>query len=187
MKTRLVLTFILSMVLSVCNAQSHLRFMGIPLTGSLSSFQSKLLAKGCRLDKSTSATLPVGVRMFTGRFAGEDASIFVYYDENTYRVYRAKAVIDNTNVNFAERVYSDMKSMLQSKYAAERSEEGSQDGHESFTLYVTDDTDSYLLGAIGLYWASDETYYGGTEYTVHIDYEDADGFSDHADQKMEDL
>ena len=31
------------------NTNEHLKFMGIPITGTLSQFQAKLIAKGCKV------------------------------------------------------------------------------------------------------------------------------------------
>lgn len=54
----------------------HLKFMGIPLDGTIDAFQKKLEAKGVKYDKIISNSIPIGVRGFKGRFAGEDAEIF---------------------------------------------------------------------------------------------------------------
>lgn len=186
MKTRLLFTFFLSMMLTVCNAQSHLRFMGIPLTGSIATFQSKLLAKGCRLNKSGSANLPVGVRLFDGRFAGEDADIFIYYDENSYRVYRAKVVVTRDESDAANQVYNDFESMLRSKYMAERFKDDTNNGYPSIGITVTDNTDSYILGFIDLYRSTNTVYYE-TNYTVHLDYYDGENLSQHNDNRMDDF
>ena len=53
----------------------HLKFMGIPLTGTITQFQQKLTAKGVTHDKKASATAPIGTRIFSGKFAGAKAEI----------------------------------------------------------------------------------------------------------------
>lgn len=50
------LFFLLLVVASFAqNNGDHLKFMGIPLTGNITQFQPKLIAKGCTLDKISSA------------------------------------------------------------------------------------------------------------------------------------
>ena len=71
----------------------HLKFMGIPLDGSITAFQNKLQAKGIKYDAEGSRLLKVGCRCFKGTFSGEEADFYVYYNERTKIVYRAKAVI----------------------------------------------------------------------------------------------
>ena len=70
----------------------HLKFMCIPLNGTITQFQQKLTAKGVKHNKQTSQMIPAGVRAFNGTFAGEKADIYVYYNLSSKVVYRAKAV-----------------------------------------------------------------------------------------------
>lgn len=55
-------------------AQSHLQIFGIPLTGDIESFTSKMQSKGLSLDKEKSKALPSGIRAFNGSFGGYIAS-----------------------------------------------------------------------------------------------------------------
>lgn len=49
---KLILTLIIILTGTFCvQAQEHLKFMGIPLTGNINSFQTKLKAKGFEVDK----------------------------------------------------------------------------------------------------------------------------------------
>lgn len=57
------------------NANEHLKYMGIPITGTISQFQSKLAAKGVRYDQKSSSMINGGVRVFKGTFAGNKATI----------------------------------------------------------------------------------------------------------------
>ncbi|MBO5272415.1 MAG: hypothetical protein J6B30_06335 [Muribaculaceae bacterium] len=54
--------------------------MGIPINGSITNFQNKLIAKGFKYDKAGSMALETPTRIFKGQFAGETAQLFVYYD-----------------------------------------------------------------------------------------------------------
>ena len=77
---RIVSLFICCISAFVMYAQTeHMKFMGIPLNGTISSFQSKLLSKGIKYDEVLSRHLGVGCRCFNGNFSGEKANIYVYY------------------------------------------------------------------------------------------------------------
>ena len=53
---KLILTLIIILTGTFCvQAQEHLKFMGIPLTGNINSFQTKLKAKGFEVDKQINA------------------------------------------------------------------------------------------------------------------------------------
>lgn len=201
---RLISALILMFVLVTAFAQQdnrHLKFMGIPITGTVNQFQAKLAAKGCTVDKSTSATLPVGVRMMKGTFAGNKADIFIYYDTQTKIVYRTKAVMGGNTKDVADQKYDDLKSLLTRKYGENSMETGTKDEHEATTFFSlkpnalgTSDVQygeisDTAYGRIDLYVTKDEEEWirHPYNYNVHIDYEDALNSNKHDNQKLEDL
>lgn len=105
------LFFLLLVVASFAqNNGDHLKFMGIPLTGNITQFQSKLIAKGCTLDKISSANASNGLRIFNGSFAGNKVKIIVFYNPQNKIVYRAKALLDGVSEDRAEQEYYKIKS-----------------------------------------------------------------------------
>ena len=88
--------------------------MGIPLTGNITQFQSKLIAKGCTLDKISSANASNGLRIFNGSFAGNKVKIIVFYNPQNKIVYRAKALLDGVSEDRAEQEYYNLKSATKS-------------------------------------------------------------------------
>lgn len=107
---------IISIVGIAQNTTEHLSYMGIPITGTITQFQTKLQAKRCSLDKQTSNSLGVGCRAFKGNFIGNKVTIFVYYDEKTKVVYRVKSVISKISESIADQKYEYIKNMLLQKY-----------------------------------------------------------------------
>ena len=189
MKKLLLLAIIVFSFTQMAVAADHLKFMWIPLTGSISNFQTKLIAKGCRVNSKTSKVIPKGVRAYTGKFAGEKADIYVYYNEKTYTVYRAKAVITATSDNIRENKYYDFCSMLQQKYPYDKFYEGEQDDYPSFSIFVTDDSGSNPIGTIGVYQNKVDYIYALylNEWSIHIDYVDYLNDNANDNSKMEDL
>ncbi len=185
-KTILLLAcMLLAMTAAAQSGKEHLTFMGIPLTGSITSFQAKLIKKGCTLDRQVSRISPVGSRAFNGRFAGENADIYVYYNEDSKTVYRAKAVL-TFEEPIAEQKYNSIVDLLKTKYADEIIQTGEQEGHESTIILVSDNSGTYPKGVIGVYITKPEYSFMSERY-IHIDYEDNAGTLANDAKKMDDL
>lgn len=88
----------------------HLKFMGIPLQGSVVTFGNEIIKKGCRPQNYAYRDM-LG---FSGTFAGYDADIYVKYHNR--EVYEAYAVVDRDNLEAAQSVYDDFCNSLQKKY-----------------------------------------------------------------------
>lgn len=57
----------------------HLTVLGIPITGSISSFQNRLLNKKYHIDSRKNKELPIGQREFKGIYSGHQCSLRAYY------------------------------------------------------------------------------------------------------------
>ncbi len=75
----------------------HLNFLGIPINGTIDSFQKKLADKGILIDSQRNRYAGKGIRKFKGTFCGyKDCEIDVVYHENTNIVFRVDVAIRNT-------------------------------------------------------------------------------------------
>lgn len=183
-KSIILLVLMISAALVPLQAQ-HLKFMGIPLTGTITQFQQKLAAKGVTYDKTASARSDKGTRIFKGSFAGSEATIVVWYDVNTKIVHGAKAYYECYSTKSRDNKYDELKSMLETKYASEIIDTKQEDGLERLYITVTDDTGQYILGFIYLYRFESQYSYG--EYTVHVEYSDFKNSIKNQTNKMDDL
>jgi len=84
-------------MLSVCANAQHMKFLGIPLDGTINSFHEKLVAKGYKPDTQYNAQCAPGGRLFLGTFFGKEAAIHTYYNPKTKIIYRAKACIEDND------------------------------------------------------------------------------------------
>lgn len=166
----------------------HMKFMGIPLTGTITQFQSKLQAKGMKYDKTTSQLFPAGIRAFKGSFAGEKADVYVYYDPTTKIVYRAKAVVGYYSESLCEQKYDEMKSMLSTKYSDAYETSDYREGHEvyHYVTYELKNEEVKIFGTIDLYVTNAELWDDFRQY-LHIDYSDMQNTVKNDDSKMNDL
>ena len=180
MKKHLLLILCALFISVSLSAQSkgsqHLKFMGIPINGSITNFQNKLIAKGFKYDQSGSKALDSPTRIFKGQFAGETAEIYVYYDRDQKFVYRVKVVIQR---NTEEQIITKMRmfrNQLIEKYNAS-AEVNEYEENESYFILVAN-------GRIDLFYAQ-EIYDIG--YSLHIDYWDGANAQKHKKNNMNDL
>ncbi len=175
------LSFFVMLVLTLgAMAQTqHMKFMGIPLNGTISAFHQKLVAKGCKHDVEVSNAVGAGSRVFAGTFFGEKADIYVYYNAKTKVVYRAKACIKRSSEDNIIRKYNEVKSALEEKYPDAYMSEDEHNGYDSMVFYTSQ-------GWIDLY-VSKHDGYSETPYSLHIDYIDDVNFKKNENSKMNDL
>lgn len=155
----------------------HLEFMGIPINGTVSSFQIKLQAKGCKIHKLNSS-VPSGVRAFAGIFAGNDCEIFVYYNRKNQKVYSVRAVTESTSsLDSAKSKYNYFKNMLDQKYIGRALTSDMLDDYDEqafeYTWGVIDEPvqeGSKYLGSITLQILDLNEYVD--DYAIAITYED---------------
>ncbi len=170
-------TLFISVSLSAqSKSNPHLKFMGIPINGSITNFQNKLIAKGFKYDKTGSMALETPTRIFKGQFAGETAQLFVYSDRDQKFVYRVKAIIQRDSekqILYMMRMY---RKQLVEKYST-YAEEGTHEGNESYYIPVEN-------GWIDLYYVQNVYDIG---YSLQIDYWDDTNTQKHEANNMNDL
>lgn len=178
---------LLAVVAFAQNANGHLKFMGIPITGTISQFHTKLVAKGCTYDKVESSSNSAGMRIFKGNLAQNEVKIIVYYNTKTKIVYRVKALIYGIPEVLATQKYNEFKSFLTVKYDSRYTKTSSFEGKELIQyLALRDDKNTSIdpenlpsrlsdvaFGVIKLYISKDlEDWNSPYNYYLHIDYYD---------------
>lgn len=183
------------------NANGHLKFMGIPITGTIAQFQTKLVSKGCTYDKIVSSSIPAGTRAFKGTFAGTKVRIYAFYDVQTEIVYRVKAVVDGVSEDRAEQEYNKFKNLLSQKYGTEYTQTDTKDGKERISFLATrpdvgeinfemlSSLSQVAYGTIDVFITQDEEAWVRSpyNYNVHIDYNDQLNKERNTDNILDDL
>lgn len=186
MKKLICFLFLCVVSLSTYAQVEHMKFMGIPLDGSITAFQQKLKSKGVEYNPHSSSLFPAGTRVFKGTFSGEQADIYVYYNVKTKTVYRAKAVLSLYSESIADNKYDRFANMLKEKYLTGVVTDGVQADKPAMSIKVLDQNFDKCVGFIGLYMSKDETFYTGQMF-LHIDYEDALNSIKDINKNMDDL
>ena len=169
-RLHLSILFCLLTVLSYGQTK-HLTIMGIPITGSITTFQQKLLAKNYLVDARRNKVLPEGQREFKGRFSGHMCSLRAYYFPDDKIVYKVRITIDFLKASNADAAYTEIKGNLLRKYKNASPKMGNRDGHESMSTMIIDDDDD-ILGFIDLVvFEGDEII----ESQLVVGYTDMDG------------
>lgn len=160
----------------------HFRFMGIPINGTITNFQSKLASKGFIYDAQASKRSDPGVRQFNGMFSGNKAKLVVFFDSKTKIVYDVKVIIERYDRDAAQDLYDEMRSNLLTKYEGKSTNKDAKvDGEDATYIYVFQD--DKLIGVINIY--IQEPSYEST--WVAIEYVDIVNTGKNRDSKMEDL
>lgn len=189
---RLILIGLFSIVCFSINAK-HLEFMGIPITGTITSFQTKLQSKGCSIAKGNNQ-LPSGIRGFKGVFAGKDCNIYVWYNHRTKQVYQVRAVADcGSSIDNAHSTFYYFKNLLHQKYDGQALNsdmlEDSANGEYEFDMVVIEppiqEEEAHLMGTIEVRVLDYDGY--PTTYGIAITYEDFDNSSKNEENTLNDL
>lgn len=123
MKKIFFLLFTLCVCLSI-SAQEHMKFMGIPLDGTIDNFALKLKAKGVTYDAARSKSLPPGSKSYNGTFMGEKATFVVSFNTKSRVVFSVMVEMSYSSPDVAFYPFNDIVRQLLAKYPnADREED----------------------------------------------------------------
>lgn len=159
----------------------HLKFMGIPIDGTITEFQKKLKSKGVTYDAEASAEMDIGMRAFWGNFSGQQSQIIVYYGKRNKIVYAVKVFqIYGTDYD-ASNEYSKLKDLFIKKYGIDQISFSENDNKESLIINL-------FQGEIYLYRTEDEVWNQIQEtHILQIQYSDTFNSAANDSSLMEDL
>lgn len=171
---------IISIFFALClcmaaSAQQHMKFMGIPLDGTIDNFALKLKAKGVTYDAAKSKTAGQGCRVFNGTFMGEKATINVAYNPKSKMVFSAAVEMQYSTVESAHIPFLNLTESLQQKYPNTTPEENRGPDGEFIGLAfnIPDETSG---NSIGFILQSLKTSSFGSGVSICLMYTDMDNF-----------
>lgn len=169
----ILFTLILSAPLyAQSKSNQHLKFMGIPIDGSITNFQNKLIAKGFKYNKTASKAIDEPIRIFNGQFAGEKATIYVSYNRDLNLVYSVAATIERNTEDDIINLMSKFISNYENKYGIY-----AEKGDDAYDFYFDN-------GCIRLFYDEHVYSYG---YALYILYTDKLNYEKHNTNNMDDL
>ena len=162
------LSLLLLLSLSSTAQTEHVRFLGIPLDGTIHQFQEELTTKGCSDGKVF--LILEGMKAFKGSYAEHDALLMVFYDETIDVVYQAKAVITCQDEETSEAVFNEINEQLQTEHGTFLSTKSVQFGHDSYG-YTIFSPERVVMGDVGLYVTGEENNHPNG-FLVQVQYTD---------------
>ena len=149
MKKIISIFFVLCLCMAV-SAQQHMKFLGIPLDGTVENFTLKLKAKGVTYDAAQSKAAGAGIRIFNGTFMGEKATFVVFYNPKSKIVFSAVAELYYPTVESAHTPFVNLTESLKQKYPdATCKENTGPDGKaDGLAFDIFDETSDERIGFI---------------------------------------
>ena len=179
-KVKYFLFFIfLNLTLSVW--ADHMSFMGIPINGPISTFQTGLINKGFKfLQKDEDG------RMYKGKFYGESVELYVSYDQKIKSVYSVLVIFPEMHLTTARAFYDRLFSSMSEKYKFDQ-----EDKHTQYALGGNELRSSYFKyinqqeEIIGIIELSEDSKYN--DYWCTLGYYDLDNLNKRTKSKNDDL
>ena len=174
MKKIISVFFVLCLCMAA-SAQQHMKFMGIPLDGTIDDFSMKLRSKGVTYDAAESKAAGKGIRKFCGTFMGEMATFTVFYNYKSKIVFSAVAELYYPTVESAHTPFVNLNDQLQQKYPDATCKEytGPDGKTDGLAFDIFDETGDNRIGFILQTLRVPSSGYG---ISIYLTYTDSDNF-----------
>lgn len=188
MKKIISVLFALFVCMAV-SAQQHMKFMGIPLDGTIENFTLKLKAKGIKYDAVLSKKLSPGSKLYKGTFMGENATFVVMFNAKSRLVFGVGVELSYSSLELAKTPFINIAEQLHTKYPTAiynhtDKEDSNDDIGVSFTIPEDDSTE--LLGIIMQSLKRPEGILS-PNFTINLIYTDIKNYKKHEAINNEDL
>lgn len=159
------LLIFLAFVVALTASPQHLKFMGVPIDGTVASFAAKLQKKGFKVSP-LNESYGSGVRVLEGTFSNMYVETYVLYGLENKRVFAVGLCVPFQNYSDMQKLYNRMCDKLFDKH--DNRSDWEQDGF-NFCEIIEDAPDTEQeVGRITLHGAVSET----GDYELWIDYRD---------------
>lgn len=170
------------------SAQSHMKFMGIPLNGTIETFAQKLKAKGITYDAVKSRAMGPGGKFYNGTFMGEKATFMVFFNAKSRIVFGVSVEMSYTSVDLAFVPFKNIAEQLQKKYPkavleGSKDSKGNLDGLE---FHVPNEEETQMIGVI-IQTLNKSDSYLKDDCTISLMYTDVANFKKSESINNEDL
>ena len=183
---KIISVFFALFLCMAASAQQHMKFMGIPLDGTIDNFALKLKAKGVTYDAAESKAAGKGIRKFCGTFMGEKATFTVFYNYKSKIVFSAAVELNYPTVESAHTPFVNLNDQLQQKYPDATCKEytGPDGDVDGLAIDIFDETGDNMIGFILQTLEAPSSGYG---ISIYLTYTDSDNFMKSESINNEDL
>lgn len=184
---------IISVLFALClcmaaSAQQHMKFMGIPMDGSIDNFTLKLKAKGVTYDAVKSRAMGPGGKFYNGTFMGEKATFMVFFNAKSRVVFGVSVELSYSSVELAHVPFVNIAEQLLKKYpkAVYEANKDSNDDTNGVTFHIPNEAETERIGVI-IQTLNKSQSYLKDDCTISLMYTDVDNFQKSEAINNEDL
>lgn len=187
MKKIISVLFALFICLSI-SAQEHMKFMGIPLDGTIDNFALKLKTKGITCDVVKSKALGPGCKFYNGTFMGEKATFMVFFNAKSRVVFGVSVELSYSSPELALIPFANIFKQLIKKYpkAVYEKIKDSEGDTNGVTFHIPDEAEEKRIGAI-IQTLNISQSYLKENCTINLTYTDVDNVLKSEAKNNEDL
>lgn len=184
---------IISILFALClcmaaSAQQHMKFMGIPLDGTIDNFALKLKAKGISYDAVKSKAMGPGGKFYNGTFMGEKATFMVFFNAKSRVVFGVSVEMSYTSVELAHVPFVNISEQLLKKYpkAIYEANKDSNGDTNGVTFHIPNEAETERIGVI-IQTLNKSQSYLKDDCTISLMYTDIENFQKSESINNEDL
>ena len=185
---KIISVFFAFFLCMAASAQQHMKFMGIPLDGTIDNFAMKLKAKGITYDAAKSRALGPGGKIYNGTFMGEKATFMVFFNAKSRIVFGVSVELSYSSVELARVPFTNIAEQLVKKYpkavyGANKDSNGDTNG---LTFSIPNEADTEKIGVI-IQTLNNSQSLLEDDCTIRLSYTDVENFKKSEALNNEDL
>lgn len=185
---KFLLVFLYVFMCTSIYGQAHMKFMGIPLNGTIEQFSQKLKTKGITYDAIASKKLSPGAKLYNGTFMGEHAQFVVMFNAKSRIVYGVGVELTYSTKEFARVPFLDIAEQLHKKYpTAEFSSVEKTGKTVTGVKFLIPDVDSSQTLGIIMQTLNRPDGYLKKYWLVNLIYTDVKNYKKNSDTNSDDL
>lgn len=113
--TRLIIIIISCLCYIQAFSEEHLKFLGLPIDGTVNEYASKLISKGFYVSPDNKYA-GKGLRVMEGPFLGNTEQFGLHYDVDTKRMWSVTFIRSFVKETDAKDLYNKLESLLHEKH-----------------------------------------------------------------------
>lgn len=201
MKKLFLILFLALAVITASAQTEHMKFLGIPIDGTISSFTSNLHVKGFYFDRESNKETPADMRVLKGTFHSRLVKVAVFFDSKTSTVYEVKVMFDSYDADDLKSLRAELETAISSKYLNQTDTTYDKDGNPITNIYVYPNEGQFVKQAHIQLWIDEfvdvyrvlvlwpdvfeETY--RTSYRLNLAYIDSENYNKYIVSQIEEL
>lgn len=187
MKKIISILFVLCLCMAA-SAQQHMKFMGIPLDGTIDNFAMKLKAKGVTYDAAKSKAMGPGEKVYNGAFMGEKATFMVFFNTKSRVVWGVFVEMSYSSVELAHVPFVNISEQLLKKYpkAIYEANKDSNGDTNGVTFHIPNEAETERIGVIIQTLNRSQSDFKD-DCTISLTYTDVDNYQKSENINNEDL